>query len=113
MAAKGIEQRHLFLLHQRVLLSVTDCGPGLTTMAPTNLLKLDRVQSEAMPVVVGTIKESRPPPLQTGQKVERVKAYFSAVEKRPQPTLRRRERQKEMQTWTGQSLGCVKQRTQY
>ena len=61
MAAKGIEQRHLLLLHQSVLLSVTDCGLGLTTMAPTNLLKLDRVQSEAMPVVVGTTKESRPP----------------------------------------------------
>ena len=48
MAAKGIEQRHLFLLYQSVVLSVTDYGPGLTTMSQTNLLKLDRVQNEAM-----------------------------------------------------------------
>ena len=48
MAAKGIEQRHLFLLYQSVVLSVTDYGLGLTTMAQTNLLQLERVQNEAM-----------------------------------------------------------------
>ena len=48
MAAKGIEQRHLFLLYQSVVLSVTDYGLSLTTMAQTNLLKLDRVQNEAI-----------------------------------------------------------------
>ena len=41
MAAKGTEQRHLFLLCQSMVLSVTDYGLGLTTMAQTNLLKLD------------------------------------------------------------------------
>ena len=40
MAAKGIEQRHLFLLYQSVMSSVTDYRLGLTTMAQTNLLKL-------------------------------------------------------------------------
>ena len=35
MAAKGIEQSHLFY------------GLGLTTMAQTNLLKLDRVQNKS------------------------------------------------------------------
>ena len=45
MAAKGIEKRHLFLLYQSVVFSVTDYGLGLTTMAQTNLLKLDRVQN--------------------------------------------------------------------
>ena len=44
MAAKGIEKRHLFLLCQSVVLSVVDYGLGLTTVAQTNLLKLDRVQ---------------------------------------------------------------------
>ena len=43
MAEKGIEQRHLFLLYQSVVLSVIDYELGLTTMAQTNLLKLDRV----------------------------------------------------------------------
>ena len=38
MAAKGIEQRHLFLLYQSVVLSVTDYGQGLKTMAQANLL---------------------------------------------------------------------------
>ena len=89
MAAKGIEQCHLFLLYQSVVLNVTDYGLGLTTMARTNLLKLDRVQNEAMRVILGTTKDTHIgtrrfmldlPPMQTRQKVEQVKAYFSAVE---------------------------------
>ena len=32
MAAKGIEQRHLFLLYQSVVLSVVDYGLGLRQM---------------------------------------------------------------------------------
>ena len=54
MGTKGIEQRHLFLLYQSVVLSVTVYGLGLTTMAQTNLLNLDRVQNEAMRVILGT-----------------------------------------------------------
>ena len=48
MVAKGTEQCHLFLLYQSVVLSVINYGIGLTTMAQTNLLKLDRVQNKAM-----------------------------------------------------------------
>ena len=79
MAAKGIEQRHLFLLYQSVVLSVIDYGLGLITMAQTNLLKLDRVQNEPMRVILGTNKDTPieivrfmldPPPMQTRQKVE-------------------------------------------
>ena len=75
MAAKGIEQRHLFLLYQSVVLSVTDYRLDLTTMAQTNLLKLDRVQNEAMLVILGTTTETVRfmldlPPKQTRQKVE-------------------------------------------
>ena len=47
MAAKGIEPRQLFLLYQSVVLSAINYGLGLTTMAQTNLLNLDRVQNEA------------------------------------------------------------------
>ena len=56
MASKGIEQRHLFLLYQSVILSVIDYGLGLTTMSQSNLLKLDRVQNKAMRVILGTTK---------------------------------------------------------
>ena len=52
MAVKGIEQHHLFLLYQSVALSVIDYRLGLTTVAQTNLLKLDRVQNEAMCVIL-------------------------------------------------------------
>ena len=55
---KGIEQRHLFLLHQSVVLSVIDYGLGVTTMAQTNLLNLDRVQNEAMRVILETTKNT-------------------------------------------------------
>ena len=89
MAAKGIKQRHLFQLYQSVVLSATDYGRGLPTMAQTNLLKVDRVQNEAMRVILGTTKDIPIetmrfmldlPPMQTRQNVEQVKAYFSAVE---------------------------------
>ena len=58
MAAKGIEPRHLFLPYQSVVLSVIDYGLGPTTVARTNPLNLDRVQSEAMPVMLGTTKDT-------------------------------------------------------
>ena len=89
MAAKSIEQRHLFLLYQSVVLSFIDCGLSLTTMAHANLLKLGRVQNKAMRVILGTTKDTPIeitrfmqdlPLLQTRQKVKQVKSYFSAVE---------------------------------
>ena len=84
MAAKGRKERHLFLLYQSVVFSVTDYGLGLTTMALlTNLLKLDRVRNEAMRVTLGTTKDTpieTRRSMQTSQKVEQVKAYFTAVE---------------------------------
>ena len=55
-ATKGIEQRHLLLLYVTVVFRITDYGLRLTKMAPTNLLKLDRVQNEAMEVILGTHK---------------------------------------------------------
>ena len=89
VAAKCIEQRQVFLLYQSVVLSVIDYGLGLTTVAQTNPLKVDRVQNEAMRVILGTTKDTPIEttrflldltPVQARQKVERVKAYFSAVE---------------------------------
>ena len=80
--AKDIEQRRLFLLYKGVVLSVIDYGLGLTTMAQTNLLKLDRVQNEAMRVILGTTKDTPIettrfmqdlPSMQARQKVDRSK----------------------------------------
>ena len=41
-----------------MVLRVIDYGLGLTTMARTNLRKLDRVQNEAMRVILGTTKDT-------------------------------------------------------
>ena len=56
-ATKGTEQRHLLLLYVTVVFSITDYGLRLTKMAPTNLLKLDRVQNEATIVMLGTTND--------------------------------------------------------
>ena len=58
MASKYTKQRHLFLLYQTVILSVIDCGLGLTTLSQSNLLKLDRVLNEALRVILGTTKDA-------------------------------------------------------
>ena len=56
MAVKDIEQRRLFLLYQSVVLIFVDYGQSLTAMAETSLLKLGRVQNEAMRVILGTTR---------------------------------------------------------
>ena len=94
MASKGVEQRHLFLLYQSVILSVIDYGLGLTTLSQSNLLKLDRVQSEAMRVILGTTKDTPTetmcylpelPSMETRHKVEQVKAYLNAMQNLKNP----------------------------
>ena len=94
MASKGIEQRHLFLLHQSVILSVIDYGLGLTTLSQSNLLKLDRVQNEAMRVILGTTKDTPIETIrdlldlssmETRHKVEQVKAYLNAMQNPKNP----------------------------
>ena len=61
-----------------MVLSVIDYELGLTTMAQTNLLKLDRGQNEAMAVILGTTKDTPTettrfmldlPPMQNRQKI--------------------------------------------
>ena len=88
MASKGIEQRHLFLLYESVILSVIDYGLGLTTLSQSNLLKLDRVQNKAMRVILRTTKDTPIetmhylldlPSMETRHKVEQFKAYLNAM----------------------------------
>ena len=117
MAAKGIEQRHLVLLYQSAVVSVTDYGQGLTTMAQTNLLKLDRVQNEAMRVILGTTRDTcthkdpevyaRPHTDANQSESGAGHSILQCRTKSPQPTPRNRERHKEMhtmQTGMGQVL---------
>ena len=89
LAVKSIEQHHLFLLYQSVILSVIDCGLGLTALSQSNLLKLDRVKKEAMRVILGTTEDTPIetmrylldlPSMETRHKVEQVKAYLNAVQ---------------------------------
>ena len=58
MGSRGIEQRQLFLLYQSVILGVIDYGLGLTSLSQSNLLKFDRVQNEAVSVILGTTKDT-------------------------------------------------------
>ena len=41
-----------------MILNVIDYGLGLTTLSQSNLLKLGRVQNEAMRVILGTTKDT-------------------------------------------------------
>ena len=88
MASKGNEQRHLFLLYQNVILSVIDYGLSLTSLSLSKLLKLDRVQNEAIRVILGTTKDASIeamrylldlPSMETRHKVGQVKAYLNAM----------------------------------
>ena len=89
MASKGIKQRHLFLLYQNVILSVIDYVLGLTILSQSNLLKHDRLQNEAMRVILETTKDTPIeamcylldlPSMETRHKVEQVKAYINAMQ---------------------------------
>ena len=56
---KGLSTLKAFKRHRTksvpvVILSVIDYGPGLIILPQSNLLKLDRVQNEAMRVILGT-----------------------------------------------------------
>ena len=58
MVAKDIEQRHLFLLYQNVVLSVLHNGLGSTTLSHSQPVKLVRVQNEAMRVILKTATDT-------------------------------------------------------
>ena len=93
MAANGIE-RHLFLVYQNGILSFIDYGLGITTLSQSNLLKLDRVQNEAMRVILGTTKDAPMeatrylldlPSTETRHKVEQVKVYLDTIQNPKNP----------------------------
>ena len=77
-----------------MILSVIDYGLGLTTLSQSNLLKLDRVQNEAMRVILGTTKDTPTETMryildlssmETRHKVKQVKAYLNAMQNTKNP----------------------------
>ena len=77
-----------------MILSVIAYGQGLTILSKSNLLKLDRVQNEAMRVILGTTKDTPIetmcnlldlPSTETRHKVEQVKAYLNAMQSPKNP----------------------------
>ena len=88
-AEEETEQRDLFQLYQRELLSIIAYGPGFITLSQTNLLKLDSVQNEAMTIILSTPRDTPVEAMrfmldlqsiQARQKLEQVKAYLGALE---------------------------------
>ena len=76
-----------------MVLNVIDYGLGLTTLSQSNLPKLDRVQNEAMRVVLGTTKDTPVRPCATywtchswkQDKMEQAKAYLDAMQNPKNP----------------------------
>ena len=103
------------------MLCVIDYGLGFTIMAQTNLLNLDRVQNEAIRVILGNTKDTLIEtmkfmldllPVQIRQKVQQIKAYSSAV-RNPHNPLHQAVKDTKDADWDGVSPGWVKQRTRY
>ena len=121
MASKDIEQRHLFLLDQSVILSVIDFGLGLTILSQSNLLKLNTVQNEAMRVILGTIKDTPTeamryllylPSMEARHKVEQVKAYISMRCRFTRIHSKMLSKKKRGVDWQDASHGIPKQNSQ-
>ena len=77
-----------------MILSIIDYGLGLTTLSQSNLLKLDRVQNEAMRVILGTAKDTPTetmrclldlPSMETRHKVKQVKPHLNAMQNPKNP----------------------------
>ena len=71
-----------------------DYGLGHTTLSQSNLLKLERVQNEAMRAILGTTKDTPIetmrylldlPSMKTRHKVEQVKVYLNAMQNPKNP----------------------------
>ena len=95
MAAKGVEQHHLFLMFQSVRLSVIDCSLVLAALSQCNLLKLDRVQNEAARAFFFFLTKDTPIQamrylldllsMETRHKVEQVKECLNAMQNLKDP----------------------------
>ena len=103
MASEGIEQHHQFLQYHSVVLGVIDYGLGLTTLSQSHLLKLDRVQDEAMRVILEITRDTPIeamrylldlPSMETKHKVEQVKAYLKCDAESQESTSRCCQRRK-------------------
>ena len=82
---------------------IVNFPPTFTTLSQSNLVKLDRVQNEAMRIILGTTKDTPIetmrylldlPSMETRHKVEQVKAYLNAMQnpKNPLTMLSKKKR---------------------
>ena len=86
-----------------MILSVIDYGLSLTTLSQSNLLKLDRMQNDAMRIILGTTKDTPIetmrylldlPSVDTRHTVEQAKVYLTAMRnpKNPLPNAVKEEK---------------------
>ena len=74
------EQRDLFQLYQRELLSIIAYRPGFITLSQTNLLKLERVQNEAMIIILSTPRDTPVEAMRFMLDLQSFKAYLGALD---------------------------------
>lgn len=58
IAAADYEQRHLILLYLGSVLSVTECALAILTLNHTQGQKLERIQNEAVLIILGCTKDT-------------------------------------------------------
>ena len=116
MASKDIEQCHLFLQYQSETLSVIKYGLGPTAPSQSILLKLNRVQNEAMRVILGTTKDTPIEPMrylldlpymEARHEMDQVKACLNPIQN-PNPLHDAIKEEKECRlargkSWIGQA----------
>ena len=85
------------------MLSVIDYGLDLATVAQTNLLKVDKVQSNTMTIILHEI-HARPPTNANQTESGAGQSILQCRRKSPQSTPCSHERYKGMQIGTGQVL---------
>ena len=58
MAASNCEHRHLVLLYQGLFLSVIEYALAILTLSRTQCERVDRIQNEAMRIILGCKKDT-------------------------------------------------------
>ena len=100
-----------------MILSVIDYGLDLTTLSQSNQLKLDRVQNEAMRVILGTTKDT---PIEAMRylldlpSMGQVKVYLTVMQNPKHPLHAAVKEEKECRLARGRSwMGQAKQSIQH
>jgi hypothetical protein len=88
MAAADCEQRHLFLLYQRLVVSIFEYALAIQTFSNTHIERLERIQNEAMRLILGCTRDTSCtalrylldlPTIENRIKICRARAYLRVV----------------------------------